>query len=172
MSRSISARANWARNCLFPCAKALLLARRTAWMRAARTHLPHTASLMTSACATCFVACPSCTTRRTASVRKTASYLVLGCLSAGFAASITRESYFLRIHFCPTTSPCAGQCMLDRLKSYRALNDMPSYYWPLPSAYSVVEVGKRSYASRYAATRGCPLDSAFAARVSTLITAR
>ncbi|MGI4735594.1 MAG: hypothetical protein ACRYG7_10485, partial [Janthinobacterium lividum] len=31
-------------------------------------------------------------------------YLVRGRLPAGFAASMTGESYFLRVHFYPTTS--------------------------------------------------------------------
>ncbi|MGI4733952.1 MAG: hypothetical protein ACRYG7_02115, partial [Janthinobacterium lividum] len=38
------------------------------------------------------------------------SYLVRGRLPAGFAASMTGESYFLRVHFYPTTSKITPLC--------------------------------------------------------------
>ena len=102
-ARSISARATCVRKGLFSCASASLPAGCAAWLRAARTHLPHTASRMPRACATRDAACPSCVTRRTASVWEAASYVVRCSLASGFSASMARESYFLCVHFCPTT---------------------------------------------------------------------
>jgi hypothetical protein len=108
ISRSISAQASCARKCLFSCSRALLPARRAAHVCTARTQRPSSASLMPSACATRVAACPSCIMRRTTSARKAASYLVLGRLPVGFSASMTRESYFRRVHFYPTTSLPTG----------------------------------------------------------------
>jgi len=64
---------------------------------------------MPSACATRVAACPSWFTRRIASARKAASYLVRDRLLTGFSASMTGESYFLRVHSYPTTSLTDGR---------------------------------------------------------------
>ncbi|MGI4872704.1 MAG: hypothetical protein ACRYFX_16205, partial [Janthinobacterium lividum] len=57
-------------------------------------------------------------------------YLVRGRLPAGFAASMTGESYFLRVHFYPTTSgwTSLSNASINHAKGMSIVNSQPGAF--------------------------------------------